>query len=107
MGQRGVCIAKYIVPAFAFKLIPGEVISELGFVRKRGRDMEGIIGRANIKPKVLDLASASIMFQKENMWVGARISPCIYAEEFGFYPEGYENLLKDCKPDHDMTGIVI
>lgn len=107
VSQRGVFIAKYIVPAFAFKLLPGEVTSELGFVRKRGRDMEGILGRANIKPKGLDLTSASTMFQKENMWVGARISPCIYAKEFGFYPEGRENLLKDCKQDHDMTGFVI
>lgn len=107
VGQRNIFIARYIVPAFAFRSLPGVVTSELGFVRWRGRDVEGILGSVNIKLKGLDLTWASTMLQKKNMRAGARIRPWIYAKEFGFYPEGHENVLKDCRQGHDMTRFVI
>lgn len=43
------------VPAFAFKLFPGEVTSELGLVRGRERRVKGILSRVTIKRKDLDL----------------------------------------------------
>lgn len=47
--------AKYTVSAFAFKLLPRELTSDLGLVRRKGREVEGILGRANLKCKGFDL----------------------------------------------------
>lgn len=50
-------IAKYTVSAFAFafKLLPVEVTSDLGLVRRKGKGVEGILGRENLKCKGFDL----------------------------------------------------